>query len=1465
MWPMPLPFPGALLETCLDSNTRALQRGLNLCVAALDWVFLNRPSTCPLEIVIPAKLSRLRWRVVRCMEGAVLAWIKCSPIDSTAMGRSAAKVEDIEKALHKLSVFEGQVFSVFQEVFADNSGLGSVRRPISKMAPGLQRVSPGVVCGVLQGEDMQVARPIVASRIDFRGEPSFDPSPFLDARARKIFNCPIKAALSPEEAPEAPPAVKIFASEGEKWALLRKLDSTGRLGVFRLRQAYPGYAVAKDIEKDRLIFDNRPFNCLEQPPNKWISSMGASSCLLELQMSPGERMLLSGTDLREFYYSFSATQERVIRNSLIGPVYAQDIRDFRCYDASLEGAGPLLFGLKTLAMGDSCAVEIAQTAHLGILVQCGLVDESTLVSMTLPPPRSPSMLGVVIDDLIFFELVARGVSVSDPSVKTGKMLDKALESYERLGLITHPGKTFRLEEEAEFWGSHLDGVSGAVRANLKRVVPLVFATVGVIKLGICTLSLLNVLVGSWTSVFLYKRRMLSLINVSYAALHSSEDPRAVLRLSDELLSELILIVSLALLAVTFLTAENSNFVFASDASSWGLAVCKAPLPLWLRGEIHRHKLRKSTWVKLLSPSKALDRLHGELQASDELPSGEVLCSHPLHSLLITGLQFEEVCRARTRDGSHINIGELRAMTRSEYDAALTGFPNRTMYLGDSQVALGCWIKGRSSSYGLNQVLQQSLPVHLGCGLISNGGYVPTDVNVADDPTRGKAIRPPACELPSWMPDCTELSFADRCCQLDEFLVSLGADSFELSGLPPFEELRTVESFPLLPSRSLRSKSYFAQKRAAKTARKSQSPQAFPKEVGRAKFAFPSPSPLSDFSWPEEAVSLLSRLDAAQFIFPKSWSVPSSWRPCESLPQCKGYLDLYSGQKGVARAIVEEAAVWSLTLEIEDGEAQNLADSELRVLIGRLIQLGVFFALGAAIFCRSFSRAVRPPIRSRMSPRGLDHLTARMHKSVSDGNDHSDWLASLIGLALALGLLFWVENPDGSFLWLQDAWIKLGCQLPSHVFRLDYCRCNCPWRKRTRFLTNCHLKGQTMFCLLDHVHRRLVGWSKVHRACWTRVAQTYPKLLCKWIALALLIDAGLRPDRRCLNLASISGQSGRIGEAANPGPRKSRQHSRDVRLLDNATLVEPGTELIGTRIWDRFRAWCLRFLSISTFDQLALCPQTLVELLDAFGRELFSEGASLYLFRHLLAAVQRWQPDFRPFMGRAWQLVVRWESLEPTVHRTPLPLVLFRAMVAVASLWGWHRFLGIMLLSYFGICRPGEPLNATRFDLLLPRDLIYESSDVCFLCIRRPKSRRRGLGVIQHSKISSAEVVAALDFIFSGLHAGEPLYAGSPSSFRRRWDAILAALGVPKTIGLTPASMRAGGAITAYRADEDIMKILWRMRLKSVQTFSHYLQEVGALSVFGELPFDCRLRIERAAELYSFLLPGPSFLAAPSST
>ena len=467
------------------------------------------------------------------------------------------------------------------------------------------------------------------------------------------------------------------------------------------------------------------------------------------------------------------------------------------------------------------------------------------------------------------------------------------------------------------------------------MVPLLFATTGVIKLGVCTISLLNVLIGSWTSVFLYKRRLLSLLNVCYAALQSSENSRTVLRLSDELLSELILIVALAPLALTFLKAANASDVYASDASSWGLAVCKARLPSWIVGEVHRHKLRKNTWVKLLSPARALDRVHGELQTADELPGGDTFHAHPLHQLLVTGLQFEEVLREKSQDGLHINIGELQGMVRAEAESVFAGFPNRTMYLADSQVALGCWIKGRSSSSGLNQVLQQSLPIHLGCGLISTAGYVPTDVNVADDPTRGKSVRRPSRDLPEWLKEHSSLSTPERCCRLDEFLVSFCADPFELSGLPDFDELRSEDSLPLASSRVLRSKMFFAKNRAKKVSRNGRELRDVSTSRGSQEFCFPSTS-LHEFSWPDEVANLLSQFDASQFIFPQAWKVPLDWRPVDSLPPTKGYLDLYSGKKGVARRIVEEGSVWALTVELEDGDNLDLSAQSLRTMIRRLI-------------------------------------------------------------------------------------------------------------------------------------------------------------------------------------------------------------------------------------------------------------------------------------------------------------------------------------------------------------------------------------------------------------------------------------------------------------------------------------------------------------------------------------------------
>ena len=1363
-----------------------------------------------------------------------------------------------------------------------------------------------------------VAKPIIADRIDFKGRPSFKPSPLLDEKGQFIFERPLEAACSPEDIQFEPPPVKLYGNEAEIWKLFHKLDDSGRLGIIRDSEILPGFqaglfAVPKDSLKDRLIFDSRPFNCLESPPGRWVSSMASALNLTDLHLKANERLITSGTDLREFYYSFQISHQRLVRNSLLLCTTVDKVSCFKCCtDDILAHDGKVFLALRTLAMGDCCAVELAQTAHLGILYQLGILNCENLMSMTKALPRSPRMLGVVIDDLICFEVLVSGSSEDRPVSSAEDDLRKALTRFEELGLMPHAGKTFYGQENSEFWGAYLEGSAGFVRASLRRVFPVLYATIGIIRLGVSTISLLEMIVGSWTSIFLFRRRMLSLLQVCYSALQSGSQRRDVLRLSVELKEELLLMISLAPLAATFLRTKDCRSVYASDASSWGWAIVKASLPLFLRDEIHRHRLRKSVWAKLLSPLKSVLRIKGLLPEADELPEGVPLPSHPLWIELSRVLQFVFVKSRSTPEGRHINVDELVGMIETERCAVLEeGFPIRCCVLADSQVALGVLQKGRSSSVGLNALLQQSLPIHLGCGVTLTSGFLPSEFNPGDDPTRFAPLRKPSKKLEPWMDECEAFSDEERLAALDKWLESYKCSPWDMSGLPSLQELGRPYTEDDSWTKTGRFRSRF---RSSSSSIRSadfpvSEPVAAPDPVvvpdamsstaasqclngplkcgdsggapavsshvldrwcmsSEESTCDPPPSleaersptlqsrglevpiPPGAVMLSSKAKALLQEIPGNQFIFPKSWDAPDDWRPSFA-----GYLDLYSGKKGVARAVAERGLSWSVTFEIEDDPMQDVMSPKNDRIIRSLISSGAVHTLGAAIFCSSFSRAVRPPVRTSTDPEGLDGLSSTMQEKVALGNRHCSWLSGIVKLCIIHSVHYWIENPDISFLWWMPDFSFLSPREASSCFRLDYCVCGTAWRKRTRIVTDLHLAGQFAFCSRLHTHRRLVGWSRTHGCAWTRAAQAYPKRLCFWLADAILIDAGLLPARRRLNVALLAKQTnGRIGEASNPGPRRrgQRVHRPLAHLLD-VQLVEPTTALLGEKVWKAFRAWCEQELTSEAFDSLIRVPALLSSMIESFGCHLFESGQSLYLLRQLITFVQRTFPASRGNLHASWQLVSKWEQIQPLKHRTPLPLVIFRAMVVVGLQWQWFRWVGITLLAFEGICRPGEPLNATRGDLLLARDLVVENPASVFLRICNPKGRRRGIGVVQHCKIVNLQVSRYLDFAFGQLASGTKLYPGSHSSYRRRWDVILNFLKVPVSAGLTPASLRGGGAIAAYRNDEEIAKLLWKMRLRNIDTLQHYLQEVGAVSCFAELPSVSKGRIQDAALLFDLLL------------
>ena len=142
-----------------------------------------------------------------------------------------------------------------------------------------------------------------------------------------------------------------------------------------------------------------------------------------------------------------------------------------------------------------------------------------------------------------------------------------------------------------------------VRPARTRLWPLIAVSIRVASLGLATVGLLKTLCGSWTSIVLLRRRVLSVMTLLFAAADSG-DPCDIIRLSPELKSELWCLVSLGPLIAVDLRAEPASFISATDASTWGGAAVRSPVPEGIVLELCRHSLFKGTWTHLLPAGHA---------------------------------------------------------------------------------------------------------------------------------------------------------------------------------------------------------------------------------------------------------------------------------------------------------------------------------------------------------------------------------------------------------------------------------------------------------------------------------------------------------------------------------------------------------------------------------------------------------------------------------------------------------------------------------------------------------------------------------------------------------------------------------------------------------------------------------------------------------------------------------------------
>lgn len=258
-------------------------------------------------------------------------------------------------------------------------------------------------------------------------------------------------------------------------------------------------------------------------------------------------------------------------------------------------------------------------------------------------------------------------------------------------------------------------------------------------------------------------------------------PNAVVRLSDDLKSELASLVVMGPLAVVNLRAQFSSFVSAADASSEFLAGVRAPVDSAIAKEVSRHCLRKGNWTHLLPPGQAWLRERAELDPQDELPDGHYV-SNPLWSTLATSLQFKEKWVTRVRRPSQINLLELRAHLHEERRLASEHVSLRVPHALDSQVGLGCLVKGRAASRTLNLELPRTLGYPIGADLYGLYCYFLSEENPADDPTRHREVRKPIHALP----DCFQSLVDGDAAPFDKWMLQHGRDPDGQQ--PPFDEL-----------------------------------------------------------------------------------------------------------------------------------------------------------------------------------------------------------------------------------------------------------------------------------------------------------------------------------------------------------------------------------------------------------------------------------------------------------------------------------------------------------------------------------------------------------------------------------------------------------------------------------------------------------------------------------------------------
>ena len=468
---------------------------------------------------------------------------------------------------------------------------------------------PNHTCDSVRGRTAKTtsvsAKPVIADRVKWSYPPSFDAQEFLNPVVRAAYNDPEVLRKPPSEWPPAHPA-RMHISKAEFLKLVDKWDALGACMLVDSSEvdwdeAVGIFCVPKDSQFDRLIINPKTINGRMDTITESTKEL-APGCMLGLLHLEGDEVFrFQADDLSDFYYTFRVPEKRALRNIFRLELHWTDIAHLKYAHESLKHK-KVAVALRTLAMGDSLAVEIAQQAHSNILKQlCGAMIHEETLKYRSPVPRGDFIELLAIDDHVGIQRLKRSDLGCQPWLRDNDVFSASQVAYSKVGLIQQEKKRKRDQTKGVILGADFDGVAGKVMAPRNRIAILSLLTFAVARGGVCTRQLLSIILGCWIHVLLFRRIFFSVIDKLF---HEGRDlPKDVtFCLSRRARCELQLIATFGPLAQSDLRTHYSNKIYCTDASPLGGAVVAADIGSTASAELWRHSEQKGFYTRLQSPS-----------------------------------------------------------------------------------------------------------------------------------------------------------------------------------------------------------------------------------------------------------------------------------------------------------------------------------------------------------------------------------------------------------------------------------------------------------------------------------------------------------------------------------------------------------------------------------------------------------------------------------------------------------------------------------------------------------------------------------------------------------------------------------------------------------------------------------------------------------------------------------------------